>query len=260
MTTLSPDMLTIAADLLEIPTLPVVLALDPQHETIAAAQAAYEAGLGTLRGHGLVDEYGGVTSDVASALYTLAQPERQLVARSFGPTGIRRMCLARRGGAHALAVREDDTVDIREIWCDEDPANLARIVSGVLGRMPAAEIPVMCGPAVDIAERFDAAMGSADFADVAYHFGVTGQEAVHFGLAMSACHTHTEIVCYGEDAATVVGAVAVYDTDRGRIVAAPDSPPGDPRTWTTLTSGSDHRLAQAISNLIEALPGGRWMP
>ncbi|MGF6882696.1 hypothetical protein ABIA39_001638 [Nocardia sp. GAS34] len=260
MTTMSSDVLMVAADLLEIPTLPVVLALEPHHETIAEARAAYEAGLDTLRGHGLVDEYGGVTSDVASALYTLAQPERQLVARSFGPAGIRRMCLARRGGNHALAVREEDSVDIREIWCDDDPSTLARIVGRFVGRLPAADIPVLCAPAADIAERLDTALDSADLTDVAYHFGATGQEAVHFGSAMSTCHSHTEIVCYGEDAAAVVGAVAVYDTDRGRIVAAPDSPPGDPRTWTTLTSGSDHRLAQAISNMIEALPGGRWMP
>lgn len=260
MTTLSADMFTVAADLLEITTLPVVLALDPHHETIAEARAAYEAGLATLRGRGLVDEYGSVTSDVASALYTLALPERQLVARSFGPSGIRRMCLARRGSSHTLAVRDEDSVDIREVWCDDDPSTLARIVGGIVGRMPAAEIPVLCAPAAEIAERLDTARDSADFTDVAYHFGVTGQDAVHFGMAMSTCHTHTEIVCYGEDAAATAGAVAVYDTDRGRIVAAPDSPPGDPRTWTTLTSGSDHRLAQAIANLIEALPGGRWMP
>ncbi|MFE9321086.1 ESX secretion-associated protein EspG [Nocardia sp. NPDC052278] len=116
MTTMTEDALTAVVSLLQIPTLPIVLALEPRHETIVAARAAHEEALSTLRERGLVDEYGDVATDLASALFTLAQPDRQLVARSFGQSGIRRVCLARRGGNHALAVRDGDDVDIREMW------------------------------------------------------------------------------------------------------------------------------------------------
>jgi hypothetical protein len=260
MTTMTEDALTVAAELLQIPALPVVLALEPRHETIAAARAAHEAALSTLRGRGLVDEYGDVATDVASALFTLAQPDRQLVARSFGQSGIRRVCLARRGGNHALAVRDGDDIDIREVWADDDPATLARTLGSALGRLPAADIPPFRAPAAEIVERLNAATDSADFTDVAYHFGAAGREAVDFGMAMSTCRTHTEIVCYGEDSTTTVGAVAVYDTDCGRILAAPDRSHADTQAWITFAPGSDHRLGQAIATLIEALPGGRWMP
>ncbi|WP_433709526.1 ESX secretion-associated protein EspG [Nocardia sp. CA-084685] len=260
MTTLTEEALTAAVDLLQIPALPVVLALEPHYETIAAARGAHEAALSALRVRGLVDEYGDVATDIASALFTLAQPDRQLVARSSGQSGIRRMCLARRGGNHALAVRDGDDVDIREVWADGDPATLTRTLGAALGRLPAADIPPFRAPAAEIGERLNTAAGSADFTDVAYHFGAAGREAVDFGMVMSTCHTHTEIVCYGEDSTTTVGAVAVYDTDCGRILAAPDRSQADNRAWITFAPGSDQRLGQAIAILIEALPGGRWMP
>jgi hypothetical protein len=261
MTIVTDELLLTAAEILRVSSLPVVLALEPRYESTVEAKAAQETGLRTLRERGLVDEYGDVADELASALATLGQPDRQLVARSFGQFGMRRVCLARLGGSHTLAVRDGDEVDVRDVWADDNPVTLARTLSEALGpRTPAADITTFRADAASASERFDAARESADFSDIAYHFGVTGRAAVEFGLAMSTCHTHTEIVCYGGDSTRAPGAVAVYDTEHGRIIGVPDHSPADPEAWLTFAPGSDRRFAQAIATLIEAMPGGRWMP
>jgi hypothetical protein len=73
----------------------------------------------------LLDRYGDVDSDLAVALQTLAQPECELAARIFTPAGTRRLCLARRGTRHALAVRTDETVELVTTWADDSGTALA---------------------------------------------------------------------------------------------------------------------------------------
>ncbi|WP_280433794.1 ESX secretion-associated protein EspG [Nocardia brasiliensis] len=118
--------------------------------------------------------------------------------------------------------------------------------------VPGAWVPVRAAPPAT----------SSELTDALYALGATDRDATTLGLTFGATHAYAEIVvCAHEDGVTTraPGAVAVYDTARGRIVAAPMVSP-DQQVWSTVTPGTDHRVAQAVATLIEGLPGGRWLP
>ncbi|WP_280194764.1 ESX secretion-associated protein EspG, partial [Nocardia farcinica] len=101
-----------------------------------------------------------------------------------------------------------------------------------------------------------------DFTAAVYALGVAERDAPRYGLAFESCRAYAEIVAYAHvDGVTTRPpcAAVVYETGRGRIVVAPGIAP-DQQVWSTVTPGTDHRVAQAISGLIETLPGGRWLP
>ncbi|MEV0293228.1 ESX secretion-associated protein EspG [Nocardia sp. NPDC050710] len=270
MTVMTNDGLLAVADRLGVQTLPLVLAVGPQQDSMATWKAAQQQAVAELRGAGVLDPDGEVTSELADALFTLAQPDRELVARIYGgaPAPIR-ICLARRGEQHALAVRTGDSFDITRVWSDGSGAALVRPVLAALGGCaPAArggcapaDVVNFSAPATDLSERLQSAETSADYADAIYALGVLDRDATAYGLAFASCHAYAEIVAYAHDDGVTTrppGAVVVYDTGRGRIVVAPGIAP-DQQVWSTVTPGTEHRIAQAISGLIEALPGGRWL-
>lgn len=262
MTVVTDDAVLAVCALLGIQTMPLVLEIGPRHDSFERFGAARAAALADLRARGLVDEYGDVAAELAAALRVLAQPESEIAARIVTENGPRRVCVARRGLAHAVAVRTGDELDIGTLWSDGSGAGLAAPILAALGDRAAAPVSGFSGLASDLTERVDAAETSADYAAVPYSLGVTDRGAVEFGMAMAQCHAHAEIVAYAyTDGHTTrsSGAVAVYDTARGRIAAIPNAAP-DLRVWTTFAPGSDHRVAQAISALVGTLPGGRWMP
>ncbi|WP_063035631.1 ESX secretion-associated protein EspG [Nocardia grenadensis] len=263
MPTVTNDGLLAVSELLGIQALPFVLGVGPRQDTVEAWHAARQEAYGELRAAGLIDTYDEVETELATAVRVLAQPDRELVARIHTETGTIRVCLARRGFEHAWATRSGSVFDIRTVWADENGAVLARPLLKVLGPCSPAPVAGFSALADELCVRFDGAKTSSDFAQALYTLGVADQgDAIEFGLAMSTCHAHAEIVAYAHrDGVTTQssGAVAVYDTSRGRIVAGPGTDT-DLRVWSTFTSGSDHRIGQAVSGLIESLPGGRWMP
>ncbi|WP_216911440.1 ESX secretion-associated protein EspG [Nocardia noduli] len=262
MATLTDEAVLAVCDLLGIQTMPLVLGIGPRQDSIEAFLAAREAAMADLRARGLVDAYDDVDAELTAALRILANPERELAARIVTADGPRRVCLARRGAAHAFAVRDGDEIDITTTWADDGGAALAQPFLAVLGVCAAADVPSFSGPADEFADRLNAAAASSDYTAVPYSVGVVDHNAIEFGMAMAECHAHAEIVAYAHEEGRTTrssGSVAVYDTVRGRIAASPNAAP-DLRVWTTFTPGSDHRVAQAISALVATLPGGRWMP
>jgi hypothetical protein len=261
MTTLTSDgMLTVAASL-GVQTLPTVLALRPRHtdhEELAATRAATAT---TLRERRVLDAAGDLLDDeLTTALFTLARPDRQLVMRIRRDGTLIRLCLARRGLEHALAVRTGDTLDVRTVWGDEDPATLARPLLATLGPCPPADLLPFSAPTAELQERFDAT--DSNYADAAYRLGMAESDAVTLGLALRGCQSVAELVCYSQGEARPIRAgasAAIYDTPAGRVIGS-GSVAADGRAWTTLAPGGDRRLAQAITALVEALPEGRWMP
>ncbi|MCM6776095.1 ESX secretion-associated protein EspG [Nocardia sp. CDC159] len=269
MATLTNEGLFAVAERLRVQTLPLVLAVAPRHDSFSEWARAQEAAVAQLTESGVFDSYGEVEPDLALAMYALAQPDRELVARIFvrpkdseeGATRSVRVCLVRRGEQHAVAVRTDDTFVIQPIWCDGSGTALARPMLAALGTCAPAEVESCTALADELSRRLDAATTTGDYADALYALGVSGRDATTLGLAFESCYAYAEIVAYahGDGIATrSPGAVAVYDTGRGRLVAAPGIAP-DQRIWSTVTPGTDHRIAQAISALIETLPGERWL-
>ncbi|WP_019926187.1 ESX secretion-associated protein EspG [Nocardia sp. BMG111209] len=261
MPALTNDAILAAAELLGVQTLPHVLGVGPRQDRIDAFLAARTAALDGLRTARLLDRYGDLDSDLAAALHILAQPERELATRIHTASGVRRICLARRGTGHVVAVRTDDTFELATGW-GGDAAGLARPVLDALGPRPPAAVPTFSAPVDRLRERLDAARTAADYTQICYGLGVEERAAIGFGLAMSGCLAHAEIVAYTHaNGATraAPGAVAIYDTHRGRIVAGPNVA-ADHTIWTTFSPGTDHRVAHAVTRLVETLPGGRWMP
>ncbi|MGY4102262.1 ESX secretion-associated protein EspG [Nocardia sp. R16R-3T] len=267
MTTMTNDGLLAVAQRLGVQTLPIVLSVGPQQDSYDAWVEAQQRAVTELVGTGVLDAEGEVESELADAMFTLAQPDRELVARIYatapGATAaVTRICLARRGEQHALAVRTGDTFDVRTVWADGSGDALVRPLLAALGSGKPAEVVNFSALSTELGERLAAAQTSEDYADAVYALGVAGRDATAYGLAFASCHAFAEIVAYAHLDGTTTrppGAVAVYDTGRGRIVAAPGIA-ADQQVWSTVTPGTDHRIAQAISALIESLPGGRWLP
>ncbi|MGI5219356.1 ESX secretion-associated protein EspG [Nocardia sp. CA-290969] len=260
MTILTNDALLAVAERAGVQTLPLVLGAGPRQDSYREWQAMRERAVTDLTAAGILDDEGEVEPAVAQALSVLAQPERELVARSFAAGRTLRFCLAGRAGQHALAVRTGDIFEIGYIWCDGSPGALARPLLAALGPAEPAEVTGFNAPAGELAERLDPAQGTGDFADAFYALGVADRDATLLAAAFASCRGVTEIVAYSHDygvATRAPGAVAVYDTGRGRLVAAPMVSP-DQRIWSTVTTGTDHRVTQAIATLLEGLPGGRW--
>ncbi|AYF76593.1 ESX secretion-associated protein EspG [Nocardia yunnanensis] len=261
MTTLTNDSMIALAGHLGVQTLPLVLSVGPQQDSYQEWELAQESARKDLRARRIVDAHGDVDTDTATALFALAQPDRELAMRAQTADGPLRVCVVRRAEHHAVALRRGDTLDIHPLWSDGSGESLARPLLDALGPCPAADLAAFSAESADLAERLDAAETSADYANTVYNLGLPDTDATAYGLALSATHTHAEIVAYAyADGRTdrSPGAVAVYDTARGRIVAAPGVAP-DQQLWSTLTPGSDHRIAQSISALIDSLPGGRWL-
>ncbi|WP_327143754.1 ESX secretion-associated protein EspG [Nocardia sp. NBC_01327] len=262
MTTLTNDSVVTLAAQLGVQTLPLVLSVGPQQDSYDELALAHEQARAELLAARVLDPRGDVEPGIATALFVLAQPDRELAVRIFTGDGQVRVCLARRGEEHVLAVRRGDSIEIRSLWSDGSGESLARPVLDALGPHPPADVASFSALSSDLAERFDTAMTSEDYASSVYSLGVPDTDATLYGLALSSCHSYAEAVAYAyADGVTdrSPGAVVVYDTARGRIVAAPGVAP-DQQVWSTLTPGSDHRVAQAIAGLIESLPGGRWLP
>lgn len=261
MTTLTNDGVIALAAQLGVQTLPLVLGVGPQQDSHREWLAAQDQARAELRAARLLDAYGDVQPEAAESFFALAQPDRELAARIFTESGQIRVCVVRRADTHAVAVRRGDTLDIRPLWTDGSGASLARPILEALGSCPPADVAGFSAAATDLSERLDAATNSADYASTFYNLGMPESDATAYGLALGSCHTYAEVVAYAyADGVTdrSPGAAVVYDTAQGRITSAPGVAP-DQQVWSTLTPGTDHRIAQAISALIDSLPGRRWL-
>lgn len=262
MITLSNDGVMALAAQLGVQTLPLVLAVGPQQDSYRELAHAQEQARAELRSGRVIDAYGDAQPDTAAELFVLAQPDHELAVRVYTSNGQIRICVAQRDGQHVVAVRRGDSIEIRSIWADGTGESLAGPILEALGPCPPAAVANFSAPAQEIREKLDAATSSADYANMIYALGVPEADATAYGLAFASCHAYAEIVAYAHvDGVTdrSPGAVVVYDTARGRVVAAPGIA-ADQKIWSTLTPGTDHRVAQAISALIESMPRGRWMP
>ncbi|WP_280300527.1 ESX secretion-associated protein EspG [Nocardia abscessus] len=262
MTSLTNDALLVVTERLGVQTLPLALSVGPQQDSIEEYRAAQERAAAGLTGDGVLDAEGEVEPELAGALFVLAQPDCELVARIYTEDGSRRFCLARRAEQHALAVRSGDSFEVDSIWADGSEVSLARPLLAALGPCEPAEITGFSALAAELADRLDTAESSSGYADAMYAVGVGERDAAVLGLAFGSCRAYAEIVAYTHrDGLTsrAPGAVVVYDTGRGRIVVAPTVSP-DQQIWSTVTTGTDHRVTQAVATLLEGLPGGRWLP
>lgn len=261
MPTLTADGIAVLSEHLGIQTLPLVLDVGPQHDSVASWRAAQQRTTAALHASELIDSFGDVAPGLAAALHVLALPDREIAARRYTESGTRRVCVARRRDQHAYAARVGDTFEIATFRPGTDIADLVRPLLHTLGPRPPARVSSFSLPTEDLEYNLDrAGGGSGDYSQALRRSGLDEQTAVEFGVMLARCLARADIVGYAyADGVTyrAPGAVVVHDTARGRIVAGP-SLSLDGRMWSTFTAGSDHRIVQSVASMIELLPGNGW--
>jgi hypothetical protein len=262
---LTDDQIDYLAIILDHQTWPLVLDVAPRHDRAERRDAAHSTAHQELTRSGSLSgdpfTHAGVTESLADSLAILAHPDTVLEVRRYGAAEASRWCVARSGTRHVLARRTPQGLTIRAVTIT-DATELGVVVARELGPERAADVPSISAPAAEVRERLDASTTAADLADALYAIGASPVAASTYSVALESCVGHSEIVAVesGPGSRTrTAGAVAIYDTDRGRIVASPTISP-DGRVWTTLSTGTPHRIAQATALLMESLPTGRWMP
>ncbi|AZG48440.1 ESX secretion-associated protein EspG [Gordonia insulae] len=275
-----PELLRLG-ELVGVQTWPVVLDLWRTHDDADELNAVAAAADREIHGRGLM-EGGEPSAWVAAALRVLSAPERQLEIRIVSDAdadadgdgdgdgaagdGRRapetvRICLARNGHDHVIARREGGQIGLRHLDVAAE-SELGAIVAREFPPADGATFGGFSAPADELAARLATCVSSNDVADALHALGATSSDAVALAAGLTSAHARSEIVAVSWTGGTSTqssGALAIFDTDRGRIVASPSKSP-DGRVWTTLSPGSGHRIGQAVGLLIETLPEGRWMP
>ncbi|MCH5642230.1 MULTISPECIES: ESX secretion-associated protein EspG [unclassified Gordonia (in: high G+C Gram-positive bacteria)] len=198
---------------------------------------------------------------LGAAMRVLSTPDRTIEVRTFTDDGVRRMCLARAGNHHALAVRDGTDVHLRLVDLHEADA-LGPLFQRELGECAPCSFGALSHPTDDFTDRLGSCRTGLEMTDALHALGASPTDAMMISAALASCRARTEIVAIAHDAGVLTqssGAVAVFDTGKGRIVSSP-SKSLDGRLWTTLSPGTGHRITQAIGLLIETLPDSRWFP
>ncbi|NUS45880.1 MAG: ESX secretion-associated protein EspG [Mycobacteriaceae bacterium] len=261
MTTLTNDGVLVAAELLGVQTLPVVLSIGPQQDCAADMAAARAAAHSALVEAGVVDGYGDVAADLATAMRVLERPDQELAARVYSGPEVRRICLARRGSDGALAVRHGARIEVSVCRGDGAAALTRQVLDALKGENP-AEIPTFSGPTDQLRDTLAAADDPDDVVRLGHHLGLSESDAAAFGSAMTHCSGLAEIIAHAYDDGAAIaapGAVAVYDSPHGMLLASPSVAP-DGALWSTFAACTRGRLARAVSALAGSIPEGRWPP
>ncbi|MGV9827060.1 ESX secretion-associated protein EspG [Gordonia sp. NPDC003429] len=243
-----------------VTTWPVVLDVTPGDTDVESADGSAVLAEQELARLGLVDVDGEPPQWLATALWVLARPDRELEIRTFTAAGTMRAVLARRGHHHVFAEREGDAVALRPVDVP-DTAEIGAIVRRHCATTTAATtFTTLAQPTAELADRLGRCRGADDIASVLHALGMSAADAASVGRALSHTVRRTEIVAVSREGATLSqapGAVGIFDSDRGCVVASPSRAP-DGRVWTTLSPGTGHRIEQATGLLVGTLPEGWW--
>lgn len=254
------DELRVMASRVGVQALPVVLGLQTRHGTETALVEAVDDATRTLTDRGLIRD-GEVRPEVAALLLALQRPDRELAMRLVTPDGIARVAVVRQGGQCISARRVGNETVLEVVEGEATLSAAARALQRQLPAAPAAEISAVGAPLDAASDALCCAHDAALFSDRIRALGAEPRTAMLLGSALASRLAFAEIVYYSLDGDTDLisrcpAAVAVFYTKRGRIVGAPSaSPTGE--LWTTLKSGSDHTIKQAIIQLVE-LSTERW--
>jgi hypothetical protein len=255
---LTDDELQVVASRAGVGDFPTVLAVRPRHVRTEALNAAFDRATRALMARGLITD-GLMAPDLASLVRALHRPDRELAMRMVTPDGITRISMVRQGSLAVLARRVGNTFVLRVTGAELREATQALLAE--LPQMKPAPIDPVGAPLDDMTECLDGGGEGLQLADRIYALGTERRSAMLLGSALSSRLAFAEIVYYplASDEGRISrspAAVAVFYTKRGRIVAAPSASPTGQR-WTTLKTGSDHTISQAIGQLI-GLSAERW--
>lgn len=255
---LSVDEILTLTDRLGVDTLPDTLALWPTQPTVGELQHVRDRCVGQLSDRELIVD-GEIDPDLAHVLTTMRRPERELSIRIITSDGLLRASVLRVKRSHVVATRRGDTVRVRGFEAEGSE----RVVAEVARLLPKA-IDVDCGsvsaPAVDVAEHLAGLRAATPIADELHALGADSRTAIVLGAVLADYRAAVEMRVAALDphvdrSIVADGALAVFYAARGCVLSAPSTSP-DGQLWCSLKGGSDHRIAQAVAQLMSLLPEG----
>ncbi|TSE00785.1 ESX secretion-associated protein EspG [Skermania sp. ID1734] len=234
--TLTADEFDLLVDRLGLTELPVVLAAVPGH-----------AGLRTDASLARGDE---IHPGLVRRLQTLSRPHWVIAMRVFSGTVTKRLCVAHDDRGSVVAMRNQNGYLLDDIVGD-----VSAPVLGALDPCPALRLETVNVPTADLVPVFDGAAKRDGTRERLRRLGIPSEPAATISEALARCHAHCQIV--GVRYAPGIRErsernIAVFDTAAGRFVATA-SHAHDGRKWTTLSSGTDARIRQAIGDLVAEL-------
>ncbi|MCZ8380192.1 ESX secretion-associated protein EspG [Mycobacterium sp. CPCC 205372] len=257
--TLTDDELRAVGARVGVTDFPTVLALRPRHGDVESLDRATECAVQRLTAGRLITD-GAVHQELAAMTQALRRPARSLALRLVTPDGTARVIVVPHGSGWVLARRVGNEIALRE---GGQRCGLDGAVRLLLSELPVAAplaVDPFGAPTAALAECLTGTHAMSAIADRLRALGAAAQVATALGAAFAARQAFAEIVCHwlnseSDRIVTAPAAVAVFYTGRGRLVAAPSMSPAG-QLWTTLKPGSDHRVAQAVSQLAEFAPKG----
>ncbi|MGC4936052.1 ESX secretion-associated protein EspG [Gordonia sp. DT30] len=255
---LSVDEILTLADRLGVDTLPDTLALWPTQPTVEELERVRDRCARQLSERDLIVD-GEVDPDLAHVVVAMRRPERELSIRIVTADGLLRASLLRVKRSHVVATRRGDTVRLRAFEAE----GAERVIAEAARLLPTA-LELECGsvsaPALDVAEHLAGLRSATPIADELHAFGADSRSALVLGAVLADYRAAVEMRVsaldqHADRSVVAEGAVAVFYSARGCVLSAPSTSP-DGRLWCSIKGGSDHRIAQAIAQLMSLLPEG----
>ncbi|WP_156377933.1 ESX secretion-associated protein EspG [Williamsia sp. Leaf354] len=250
------DEIPVIIDALGVQAMPSVLRLDQQQTgaDVDLSAAHRDSVRGRLRDRGELDDSGNVDLEVRGAVQAATAPDWMVGMVRIDVTQVLRVCLVGVGERRFVLSRNGTSFTTSELHAGDDISLVQTEIGSLVGEAPGASIREINQPSEVIDRDLDGCETSDDYAAAFFRYGLDETDARTLADALLSCNGQTQIVAHG-DRESERTAIAVFDTNRGRIVSIA-TPSVSGERWTSIAPGDRSRIAAALRQLAHTLPGG----
>ncbi|MET8652936.1 ESX secretion-associated protein EspG [Nocardia aurea] len=247
---LSLDEMQFLMEELQTDEMPVVLQAVGRYDNQNDHDVAMKAAAQSLVDRELLID-GAVHQELEDRLRTLNRPHWVLALRLVVEGQVSRMCLAKGDDLVVVALRGPDSYAIDEVQEDLPGPMIA-----ALGAAEPLELTGMNARTDALAPIFEDTGDSAATANRLAKVGNPARDAQVLASALVEIRSHVQIsgVVYGDGTRDIAdNHIAVFNTRGGRFIITA-SVADDGTKWSSISSGTNARLRQALLDLIDSLP------
>ncbi|WP_198654044.1 MULTISPECIES: ESX secretion-associated protein EspG [Nocardia] len=247
---LSLDEMQFLMEELQTDEMPVVLQAVGRYDNRNDHDVAMKAAAQSLVDRELLID-GAVHQELEDRLRTLNRPHWVLALRLVVEGQVSRMCLAKGDDLVIVALRGPDSYAIDEVQEDLPGPMIA-----ALGAAEPLELTGMNARTDMLAPIFEDTGDSAATANRLAKVGNPARDAQVLASALVEIRSHVQIsgVVYGDGTRDIAdNHIAVFNTRGGRFIITA-SVADDGTKWSSISSGTNARLRQALLDLIDSLP------
>ncbi|WP_308165580.1 ESX secretion-associated protein EspG [Nocardia noduli] len=247
---LSLDEMQFLMEELQTDEMPVVLQAVGRYDNQNDHDVAMKAASQSLVDRELLID-GAVHQELEDRLRTLNRPHWVLALRLVVEGQVSRMCLAKGDDLVVVALRGPDSYAIDEVQEDLPGPMIA-----ALGAAEPLDLTGMNARTDLLAPIFEDTGDSAATANRLAKVGNPARDAQVLASALVEIRSHVQIsgVVYGDGTRDIAdNHIAVFNTRGGRFIITA-SVADDGTKWSSISSGTNARLRQALLDLIDSLP------